>query len=535
MQKINSFLNRIKDLIEKYNYVFLFLIFIVFMLSRILFLDKRPCGVHVDEIAGALDAKYISEYGMDRHLDRMPVYFKNYGGGMSAMYVYLLALLFKIMPYSVFTIRLPAVICGILCFIYSYKLVNMIFCNNTIALLGPFFVTILPYYMSSERWGLDCNLFLSILTISIYYFIKANISRKYFSYLSAGIWLGITLYTYAISYVVLLLFLGIYFIYELIKKRLEIKKWAVMGIPLFLLALPLMLFQLVNMGIISEFSFLFSDYHKLVFYRASEMSINNFINNIPFLSVILLGGDGLRYNSFDNIAYGTVYIIMVPIIIFGIIYYILKICKKSTIQDEQNSSENIGMMCIFILLVSSVMVVLLLSAPSINKTNQIYLPLMIFVIYGIVNIQKRWKYSIICFVIICSVFFLLYSKFYFIDQKTEYGYLELFHPTISLDIIRYSEKMYDENHDKTIYFEEQYEDLGKEEMILHAIGSIPPTDFDEERIDYGKYKLHFPENFDENENAIYILGKNWSHITGYLQSIGYNVDNCFENYSIVYR
>ena len=281
MQKINSFLNRIKDLIEKYNYVFLFLIFIIFVLSRILFLDKRPCGVHVDEIAQALDAKYISEYGMDRHLDRMPVYFKNYGGGMNALYTYILAVLLKFLPYSVFTMRLPAVLCGCLCFIYTYRLSAEIFSRKAYGLLGAILMTIMPYYFASERWSLESNLFLSIVTVAMYYFVCAVKKNRIKDYILAGIWLGVTLYTYAVSYAVLILFLLITFFYLICKKNLDITKWIIMGIPLFLIALPLILFQLVNMEIIPEFSALGSDFHKLGFYRASELSFANIITNIP--------------------------------------------------------------------------------------------------------------------------------------------------------------------------------------------------------------------------------------------------------------
>ena len=80
-----------------------------------------------------------------------------------------------------------------------------------------------------------------------------------------------------------------------------------MAIPCFFIALPLILYQLVNMEILDEFNFFGMDIKRLIDYRASEISIKNVIDNISFLPKIFLGGDSLPYNAFDHtIAYGTV-------------------------------------------------------------------------------------------------------------------------------------------------------------------------------------------------------------------------------------
>jgi hypothetical protein len=51
----------------------------------------------------------------------------------------------------------------------------------------------------------------------------------------------------------------------------------------------------------------------------------------------------------------------------------------------------------------------------------------------------------------------------------------------------------------------------------------------------GNIAFNFPEEFDENEDAVYILGTDWNHIVSYLTSIGYNTDTSFEGYTIVYK
>lgn len=546
MSKLDELCAKTKELIEKYSRVCLFVVFLVFLISRLLRLSRLPYGVNCDEIAMALDAKYLSLYGMDRHLDHLPVYFKNYGGGMSALYPYVLALLYKVFPYSIRLIRMPAVIFGCICFIYSYKLIDELFDNKVCALLGPVFVTIMPFFMSSERWGLDCNLFLSMSAGLIYHFIRAIKTGEIKYYLISGIWMGVTLYTYIISYPVIILFILFSLAYVLAIKKFEIKKVVIMGIPVFVLALPLILFQLVNLEIIPEFTFLFSDFHKLSFYRGTEFQLINIVKNIPFLAVLLLGGDGLNYNAFDIIAFGTVYIFMVPFIVAGLIMMVVAVFKRAKMvkvvkeagADTENQIDRFDPFVIVLtFFLAAFILVLLIEAPSINKCNEIYMPFMIFAVYAVVNIGKKWRVFVPGFLAVCAIFFLIYSKFYFMDQKDYYGHHTLFYGTPCYDIVTYTEEHYNPTGEKMVYIEQEYEDQGAEVYILSALKAdvITPDMFSEDRTEFGNVTLHFPEEYDENEDAVYILGTTWDFIAGYLAGTGYNIDTTFENYLICYR
>ena len=71
-------------------------------------------------------------------------------------------------------------------------------------------------------------------------------------------------HTYALSYVVTIFFLLLSFIYMIWVKRFELKKWIAMAIPCFFVALPLILYQLVNMEILDEFNFFGMDIKRLI-------------------------------------------------------------------------------------------------------------------------------------------------------------------------------------------------------------------------------------------------------------------------------
>lgn len=546
VKKINDAMIKTKNLIDKYAYVCLFAIFVVFMFSRLFRLGTLPYGVNVDEMAIGLDGKYLSEYGMDRNLDHLPVYPKNHGGGMSALYVYMLAILFKFVPYSITAVRIPAVLTGILCFFYSFRLCKELFNDKATALLGPIFVTIMPFYMSSQRWGLDCNQFLSLMTVALFYYIRAVKHGKIKDYVFSGIWLGITLYTYVISYVVLVVFLLLTVLYLVCIKEFSFKKYVALAIPLFLLALPLILFQLVNMGIIPEFTFLGSDYHKLTIYRESEISLSYFANNLKFIPVLFFGFDGLNYNAFDIKAFGATYAYMAPVIVTGFVWMLVDVIigirnnygkkmRKVEVIDNSETGSADAFMIILLFFLPAFLLILIMWDPHINKVNEIYLPFMIFAVYAVNKLSKKWSIVAPAVLLVSGIFFLLYSKFYFLDQKERYGYHELFYGIPAYEIVQYAENTYNPDGSKTVYLEQEYADQGAEVFLLSALKDVPPTEFSLERTEFGNVRLHFPEEYDENENAIYILGYTWNHISEYLSQNGFNVDTTFPNYLILYR
>ena len=56
-------------------------VFAVFIITRLWRLMDIPFGLHTDETSMAYSAWCLSQYGVDRHLNSMPVYLLNFGGG----------------------------------------------------------------------------------------------------------------------------------------------------------------------------------------------------------------------------------------------------------------------------------------------------------------------------------------------------------------------------------------------------------------------------------------------------------------------
>lgn len=359
------------------------------ILLRVYKLYSNPSGIHIDEAGMFVDANMISNYGTDRYGNAFPVYFTNFGGGQSVMYGYITALLIKIFGYKYSLIRVPQVFFGILFIIYAYKIGKQ-FMSTKKSLLLMSLAAFCPYFIQASRIGLDCNLLLPFSTIALYYSILAINKEKNYLFLISGIIYGLTFYTYALSYIIIPLFLITTIIYLLINKKIRIKQILFLLIPIFIISIPLIIFILVNYGILNEFLI----FKKLPEFRNSEIGFKYLIDNILMI-VSLLSHDFIKYNSVKY--FGTIFYISIPLLIYGLIKFIKNI--------KNYNLENI----IFINFITTYIALLFISNMNINKANSIYFSIIYIVIYGISNVKnKKIIYTYLVLFIISSILFNIY-------------------------------------------------------------------------------------------------------------------------------
>ena len=145
--------------------------------------------------------------------------------------------------------------------------------------------------------------------------------------------------------------------------------------------------------------------------------------------------------------------------------------------------------------------------------------------------------SIITFLLlgILGIYFLLYSNFYFRKQAEVYGFHTLFFSTELGDAVEKALYVYAPDDDTRIYVESMYYEA-LPEITIGLYGQVAPKDWNEGDISTGKVIHHLPENIDQNEDAVYVIGTEWDHIVDYMVSEwGFQVDYVSENYRIVYR
>lgn len=387
--------------IEKHHKKILFVILLIAVLIRILFIAQAPSGIHEDEAGMAYDAWSISEYGVDRYLNHYPVYLVNFGGGQSALYAYLAALFIKLFGFSVVTVRLPSVLLSIVTILVSYFTVKKLKSTKE-GLLFAFLIAICPWHIMQSRWGLDCNLMASMLMISVYVLLK---SKNKFMYALSGLLFGITLYSYALSYMIVPILLLFLFAYLLALKKIKITDIICFGIPLGILAIPLILNLMVNKGWLQPISNSIFSTPKLWAYRGAEISLGNISKNIWPILKSMFGYDINDYNAFPQ--FGTLYYISIPFFVLGIVESVKR--ARQSIKDGEFNLD-----CIFIICFVSVLICLLLvEGVGVSKANGIYIPMIYFIAVGLYSILKEYKKVFVGMITVYIVMFLIFQYYYF--------------------------------------------------------------------------------------------------------------------------
>lgn len=417
--------------------------------------------------------------------------------GQSAMYMYLTALLIKIFNYSIFIIRFPAIILRLLtfiCVLFILKKEN----NKIKTLLFLLLLSISPYFIMQSRWGLDCNLLVDFLTISICFFIQSITKNSNTLLFFSGILFGLTLYTYALSYIIIPILLFSLCIYLLYIKKINIKKIIILGIPVFILALPLILMILINNGIINQIEG-FITIPLLKNYRGAEVSLTNVFKNLYILlSIFSFDVDSaLIYNSIPY--FGTIYYFTIPFFIIGFIN-----CLRNFYISIKRKEFNINV--IFVFWFFSVLTCqLIINSPNINKANAIFVPLVYFTTIGFFNIYKKNKTLILPILLMLIINFGLFFNYYFYHYNNETKWQYLF-ATNYLDAIEYSRNL----QKNTIYIQDNL--TAQEHIYILLYNSVSPYDYTENNIKttYNDtqitYILGLPKKI--NSNYVYIIGNN---------------------------
>lgn len=411
-------------------------LFLLTIFTSLYKLGNIPYGMHVDEAGMAYDAYSIAKYGVDRYLNNYPIYLINYGGGQSAMYAYVATFFIKIFGLNIVSIRLPSVVFRLLIFIFGIFIIKNEK-NNLKSIIFIFLLTIVPFFIMQSRFGLDCNLLIGFLTISIYIFIKAIEKNSTIVLVVSGFLFGLSLYTYALSYIIipiLLFFICTYLIYI---KRITLKKLIAFGLPIFILALPLILMIIINNGYMNEIKGIIT-IPKLKQYRGNEISIENVLKNIYIIPSILsfdsnrIFGNLLAYNSTSY--FGTIYYCTIPFVIYGLIHS----CKKAY-KSIKNKKFDINI--VFIYWFFSVLICqLLIFQPNINKANAIFLPIIYYATIGIYETIKKLKILIIPIFLILLINFSLFYNYYLFEYNNEIKEIHFF-ATHFIDALEYSKNL----------------------------------------------------------------------------------------------
>lgn len=568
--KVIKFYYTCIQLLDKYWLIALIGIFIIFLFTRFYVIDIVPAGVHLDEIGYWYDAKCLTRYGTDRLGHRYPCLPVAYGDGHSPLYTYMCVLVLKFLPFSVKLMRQVMAVSAIPYFFAAFGIVYQLYGSRRWALLGPIFVTITPFFVMSSRWGLNAYQMLTVCTVAIYFLIRGIKYGKTHDFFFSGIFIGFSLVTYIMSFIMMPVFFVVLFLYLLYVGKFRWRDSIAMFIPCFLIGLSTFLEQLVNLDILKPFYFLGSDYFKLESYRISELQLSNVIKNISNIVTLIFGDNVYTFNSVRE--FGTVYWASIPLLIVGLVIGFVTLSRSLKYRKiNLFVPVVIYAICVYFGFLFD-------SGCNAYKGNAIYISFVLFMIVGIrylsgYSIEECTfvdatsneinelpsdneissgfvlkKALVVSSLAIIAINFALFTYFYFRHMNEVYGTHPVFISTVAGDMLNYEEKMYNPNGDKKVYMELNYENRDYAEWVIALLTDIEPDVFNsylkersaadeknKNKIALEHYIFAFPEEFDESEDAVYILGYEWDHISGYLTSIGFNCDETIPGYKILYR
>lgn len=394
-----------------------------------------PWGVHLDEAALGYNAYCIANWGVDRYLNYMPVYVANFEGGQSALYTYMCAVLIKFLGTGTLVLRIPAFLFGLITLVSGFMIVKKKY-GYQWALLAALLISILPYFTQQARFGLDCNLMLGAVTLATWIFLEALEKKRWYWYLLDGILWGMTLYTYALSYVIVPLFLLVMTGYLLAVKKVRFRDIVLAAIPFILLALPLFLMVLINRFGWKEIVTPFFTIPRLGSDRTTELSFHGFFYNLVTMLKTLFYYDEMDYNAL--IGFNTMYMFSVPFVIIGACVTVWdSICAVK----EKRVDVSLVMLvyCISQLFVGSMK-----TGTCINNMNGVYFSFLYFVVAAIhflfclinrivdYGVQKQWiqktfllrnlKYIALMIIIAGYLvrFGLFYNYYFYSYPRTDY-------------------------------------------------------------------------------------------------------------------
>lgn len=345
---------------------------------RLFCLGSVPSGLHQDEAFPIWNALALLRDGIDSSGELFPVYLADWGDGHSALYSWLMIPLLMLNggKWNPFISRLPQALIGILTIWAVYLLFQKI-SGDAAALWCAFLLAICPWHITMCRWGLDANLAPGFLVFGLYFFILGLEKPKYL--LLSALAYGLSLYCYATIWPIVPVMILCQIVYCALHGKVSLNRYSIASaVLLFFLALPLMLFVVINSLQMQPIRLPFMTIPIMSGYRGNDLalSIPEMWNNLKRVGRLLLFQDVSA--PYDIVMpYGLFYDIGRIFMVVGFFCLIIKMIRQSL--HHEFSYEYL----IFFQLVGAGINGILIFATAVHRINSLYIPLVFCEAYGV--------------------------------------------------------------------------------------------------------------------------------------------------------
>ena len=156
------------------NFV-LILICLLFLVTRLYKISEIPLSVYWDEASIGYNAYSVLQTGRDEWGEFMPLHFRAFGEFKLPVYVYSVVASEFFFGLTIFAVRLPAVIFGLLSVIGLYLLVFELTKNKLLSLLSSFLFAITPWFFIFSRTGYEAVAGLAFFIWAPYFLNKRTL------------------------------------------------------------------------------------------------------------------------------------------------------------------------------------------------------------------------------------------------------------------------------------------------------------------------------------------------------------------------
>jgi 4-amino-4-deoxy-L-arabinose transferase-like glycosyltransferase len=234
---------------KKIFYILFFGVIVLSIVLRLWQLGGVPASPDWDEVALGYNAYSILETGRDEYGKFLPVVFRSFDDYKPGLYTYLIIPFIPIFDLTVFTVRLPAAIIGVVGVIATFFLSKELFRNNKykdyISLTVAFIMAISPWDIQFSRVAFEAHAAAVFNILVALFFIKAL--KKPLFLIPSAVFAALGIYMYQSEKVFMPLFLLILLLVYF-KDFVKIpKKYIISAVLLGLLViLPMGLYIVTN-------------------------------------------------------------------------------------------------------------------------------------------------------------------------------------------------------------------------------------------------------------------------------------------------
>lgn len=455
---------------------------LLFLFTRLYKITEIPKGFNTDELAMAYNVKSLLENHIDRYGVTYPLYFNNVMSGQSALFTYAAYFMCKVFGYNEFIFRLTAVLFGALTIIYISKAVKEM-ADSTTAKIASLLVIILPFFVMSERWDLDCYAAAPMTALVIYCAVIFLKKGSYRSAIALGMASGLCLYSYILSVILILGFLLIVLGTYIIKRR-YIKQVLVVILTVAISGWGIIYYVGILLFGLPEIRTKFFCITKVSNERVSELGFH--INSIQqLLDRILIMFSHDQYKNIATDKYGTLFsrTLALGLAFCGLIILFQELRKK------------IYMLPLMAAILSNLVLVIVLDEMVIYRHSSAFVCIVMLLAFSIGKVlQSKWfsKVSKMLGLLILIYYAVIFTRFYtFILADTDIAkYSDSGLTAVIRELDEKDKIVYvDDTADYAAYLCALYGADIDSRDLLNTV-----TNYDKYNMRFSNYQMSIPEN-----------------------------------------